>query len=48
MGDADETHFLNSITEIAATGRTRAEEKLDRFHEDWKGAVDPVFTEFAY
>jgi glutamate--cysteine ligase len=48
MGDADETHFLNSITEIAATGRTRAEEKLDRFHEDWKGAVDPVFNEFAY
>ncbi len=31
MGDADETHFLNTVTEIAANGRTRAEEKLERF-----------------
>jgi glutamate--cysteine ligase len=48
MGDADETHFLNTVTEIAATGRTRAEEKLDKFHGEWGGSVDPVFTEFAY
>ena len=34
--------------EIAASGRTRAEEKLERFNGEWQGSVDPVFTEFAY
>jgi glutamate--cysteine ligase len=48
MGDADETHFLNTVTEIAANGRTRAEEKLDRFNGEWRGSVDPVFIDFAY
>ena len=48
IGRPDETHFLNTVTEIAANGRTRAEEKLERYHGAWGGSVDPVFTEFAY
>jgi glutamate--cysteine ligase len=48
MGDADETHFLNTLSAIADAGRTRAEEKLDLFYGPWERSVDPLFTEFAY
>ena len=36
------------LEQIAADGRTPAEEKLERFHEAWGGKVDPVFTEYAF
>jgi glutamate--cysteine ligase len=44
----DEGHFLASLKEIAETGRTSAEVKLDLYHGRWQGSVDPVYTEFAY
>jgi glutamate--cysteine ligase len=44
----DEGHFLASLKEIAETGRTSAEVKLDLYHGRWQGSVDPVFAEFAY
>jgi glutamate--cysteine ligase len=44
----DETRYLNRLEQIAADGRTPAEEKLDRFHEAWGGKVDPVFAEYAF
>jgi glutamate--cysteine ligase len=37
-----------SLKEIAETGRTSAEVKLDLYHGRWQGSVDPVYTEFAY
>jgi glutamate--cysteine ligase len=48
MGQNDESHFLNELTAIAESGRTPAEEKLEKFHGPWKGSVDPLFSEYAY
>jgi glutamate--cysteine ligase len=44
----DETRYIGRLEQIAADGRTPAEEKLDRFHEAWGGKVDPVFAEYAF
>jgi glutamate--cysteine ligase len=44
----NETRYLNRLEQIAADGRTPAEEKLERFHEAWGGKVDPVFKEYAF
>ena len=43
-----EAHFLSALWEIAESGRTPAQELLERFHGPWGGSVDPVFREFAY
>jgi glutamate--cysteine ligase len=48
MGERDESPFLDEIVEIAETGRTPAEIKLEKFHGPWKGSVDPLFYEYAY
>jgi glutamate--cysteine ligase len=48
MGERDESPFLDEILEIAETGRTPAEIKLEKFHGAWKGSVDPLFYEYAY
>ncbi len=44
----NEACFLESVIEIAESGETAAERKLDLFHGPWGGVVDPVFKEFAY
>lgn len=44
----DESRFLDSLIEIAESGQTPAERKLELFHGPWQGSVDPVFREFAY
>lgn len=44
----NEAGFLESIIEIAESGITAAERKLELFHGPWGGVVDPVFKEFAY
>lgn len=44
----DETRHLDPLHEIVASGRTPAEEMLEKFHGSWGGSVDPVFTEYAY
>ena len=33
----DDTRYLKRLEQIAADGRTPAEEKLERFHEAWGG-----------
>src|SRR5258708_30395127 len=48
MGERDESPFLNELLEIAETGRTLAEIKLDEFRGPWNGSVDPLFREYAY
>jgi glutamate--cysteine ligase len=48
MGERDESPFLDEIVEIAETGRTPAEIKLEKFHGPWKKSVDPLFYEYAY
>jgi glutamate--cysteine ligase len=44
----DETHFLDPLDEIVASGRTAAEGLLDRYHGSWRGSVDPAFRECVY
>jgi len=44
----DETRFLDVLQEIVDSGKTAAERKLDLFHGEWNGSVDPVFVAFAY
>ncbi len=44
----DEALYLDSLMEIAASGRCSAQEKLDAFHGRWAGSVDPLFVEEAY
>ena len=45
---SDETIFLDVIEEVAESGKTRAEQLLERFHGDWNGDIDRVFLECAY
>ena len=44
----DETRFLDVLQEIVDSGKTAAERKLELFHGEWNGNIDPVFTTFAY
>ena len=45
---ADESVFLEPLAEFVEANQTPAERKLELFHGEWKGSVDPVFREFAY
>ena len=40
--------FLQPLIEFAEANQTPAERKLELFHTEWNGSVDPVFREFAY
>jgi len=44
----NESLFLDDLDEIVKTGRTRADDLIDRFNGDWGGSIEPVFTEAAY
>ena len=46
--EADESIFLEPLIEIVESNQTPAERKLELFHGEWNGSVDPVFKEFAY
>ena len=44
----DETHFLDSLKESAESGRSPAEELLERFNGDWNQNLESVFRECSY
>jgi glutamate--cysteine ligase len=44
----DESLYLETLTEIAESGRTPAETLLENYATRWRGRIDPVFTEEAY
>ncbi|GAB3510303.1 glutamate--cysteine ligase [Pseudoxanthomonas daejeonensis] len=44
----DETRFLDPLIEIAESGQTAAERKLELFNGAWNGDIDRIFGEFAY
>jgi len=46
--DKDEAHFLSALKEIVETGRTPAEELLERYHGPWGGDLDRVYAEYSY
>jgi len=44
----DESGHLDTLFAIADSGRTAAQEMLDRFHGPWGGRVDPVYGDYAF
>ncbi|MGI9524096.1 MAG: glutamate--cysteine ligase [Hyphomicrobiaceae bacterium] len=44
----DETIFLDSVEEVAISGRTPADELLMRYHKTWDREIDRVFQEYAF
>ena len=44
----DESHYIDSLFQIASTGRTTADELLDDYKNKWNGQIDPIFTDYAY
>jgi glutamate--cysteine ligase len=44
----DESQYLDVLDVIAMTGRTQAENLLDRYHGAWGGSVMPAFTECVF
>lgn len=44
----DETVFLAPLEAAVASGRTVADELLERFHGPWNGRIDHIFEEFAF
>jgi glutamate--cysteine ligase len=45
---ADETHFLNALHEIVATGQTAADEMLGRFAGPWEGDLSRIYADYSY
>ena len=44
----DETIFLDFVEEVAGSGRTPADELLNRFEKSWNGQIERVFKEYAF
>ena len=44
----DETHFLNALKETIETGKTPADELLEKFHGEWNGDLKKVYAEYSY
>jgi glutamate--cysteine ligase len=44
----NETGFLSPLQQVAESGITPAERKLNLYHGDWHESVDPIFFECAY
>ena len=44
----DETVFLAPLEHAVATGRTVADELMERFEGPWKRQIDHIFAEFAF
>jgi len=43
-----ETLFLDDLNEMAATGKTAADDLLERYYGRWNQSVEPAFEECAY
>ena len=46
--DRDETHFLSALFEIIESGRTPAEELLEKYHGEWQGDLNRIYAEYSY
>jgi len=44
----DETRHLDALDRIVESGRTQAEDLLERYHGPWRGSVQPAFAECVY
>src|SRR6185503_20524658 len=44
----DESRHLEPLERILESGRTPAEEMLEKFYGPWKGSVEPAYQEYAF
>jgi glutamate--cysteine ligase len=44
----DETHYLQPLEGIVASGRSRAEDRLADYEGPWRRTVEPAFTECVF
>jgi glutamate--cysteine ligase len=44
----DETRHLEPLDRIIDSGRTPAEELLEKFNGPWRGSVEPAYTDYAF
>jgi glutamate--cysteine ligase len=44
----NECIYLETLEEVVATGRTLADELIERFEGPWRGDIDHVFEEYAF
>ena len=44
----DETHFLNALKESIESGKTPADELLDRYNGEWGGDLTRIYHDFSY
>jgi glutamate--cysteine ligase len=44
----DESRYLEPLERILESGRTPAEEMLDKFNGGWGGSVEPAYQEYAF
>ena len=44
----DESRYLEPLDRIIETGRTPAEDMLQKFHGAWGGSVEPAYAEYAF
>jgi glutamate--cysteine ligase len=47
VGD-DEGFFLDTLFQVAGSGRTAAEDLLSDYESKWNRSIDPVFKDYAY
>lgn len=44
----DETHFLNALKESVESGRTPADELLEKYHGEWGGDLSRIYSGYSY
>jgi len=44
----DETHFLNALKDSIESGKTPADELLERYHGEWNGDLTKIYAEYSY
>ena len=44
----DETHFLNALKDSLESGKTPADELLERYHGDWGGDLSRIYADYSY
>ncbi|MDH5531714.1 MAG: glutamate-cysteine ligase family protein, partial [Paracoccaceae bacterium] len=44
----DETHFLNALHESIESGKTPADELLDKYNGEWAGDLSRIYAEYSY
>ena len=44
----DESRYLEPLERIIESGRTPAEEMLEKFNGPWHGSVEPAYEEYAF